>query len=87
MGLPHVVVRFYTNPDGRAARRTTLVVLGLLGLFYISTFLDKSEKVFKGDASLGLVMSLLGWPNWTGRCPTSAPCAGGRRLSAADRPA
>ena len=28
MGLPHVVVRFYTNPDGRAARRTTLVVLG-----------------------------------------------------------
>ena len=30
MGLPHVVVRFYTNPDGRAARRTTLVVLALL---------------------------------------------------------
>ncbi|HEX6150984.1 cation acetate symporter [Nocardioides sp.] len=35
MGLPHVVVRFYTNPDGRAARRTTLVVLGLLGIFYL----------------------------------------------------
>ena len=35
MGLPHVVVRFYTNPDGRAARRTTLVVLGLLGVFYM----------------------------------------------------
>ena len=35
MGLPHVVVRFYTNPDGRAARRTTLAVLGLLGLFYL----------------------------------------------------
>ncbi len=35
MGLPHVVVRFYTNPDGRAARRTTLVVLALLGLFYV----------------------------------------------------
>ncbi|MFW6773655.1 cation acetate symporter [Nocardioides sp. CPCC 205120] len=35
MGLPHVVVRFYTNPDGRAARRTTLGVLGLLGLFYL----------------------------------------------------
>ena len=35
MGLPHVVVRFYTNPDGRAARRTTLVVLGLLGVFYL----------------------------------------------------
>ncbi|WP_104483435.1 cation acetate symporter [Actinokineospora auranticolor] len=35
MGLPHVLVRFYTNPDGRAARRTTLHVLLLLGLFYI----------------------------------------------------
>ena len=35
MGLPHVVVRFYTNPDGWAARRTTLVVLGLLGIFYL----------------------------------------------------
>jgi Na+(H+)/acetate symporter ActP len=35
MGLPHVLVRFYTNPDGRAARRTTLVVIGLLGTFYL----------------------------------------------------
>ncbi len=35
MGLPHVVVRFYTNPDGRGARRTTLAVLALLGLFYL----------------------------------------------------
>ena len=35
MGLPHVIVRFYTNPDGQAARRTTLVVLALLGLFYM----------------------------------------------------
>ncbi|MGH8892803.1 MAG: cation acetate symporter [Actinomycetes bacterium] len=35
MGLPHVLVRFYTNPDGRAARRTTLIVLCLLGAFYL----------------------------------------------------
>ncbi|MCW2538412.1 MAG: Na+/solute symporter [Frankiales bacterium] len=35
MGLPHVLVRFYANPDGRAARRTTVVVLGLLGIFYL----------------------------------------------------
>jgi cation/acetate symporter len=35
MGLPHVLVRFYTNPDGAATRRTTSVVLGLLGLFYL----------------------------------------------------
>lgn len=35
MGLPHVLVRFYTNPDGRAARSTTLIVLALLGVFYL----------------------------------------------------
>ena len=35
MGLPHVLARFYTNPNGGAARRTTLVVLALLGLFYV----------------------------------------------------
>ena len=35
MGLPHLLVRFYTNTDGRAARRTAVMVLGLLGAFYI----------------------------------------------------
>jgi Na+(H+)/acetate symporter ActP len=35
MGLPHVLVRFYTNPQGRQARQTTLVVLCLLGGFYL----------------------------------------------------
>ena len=36
-GLPHVVVRYYTNPDGTAARRTTVRVLALLGVFYVVT--------------------------------------------------
>jgi cation/acetate symporter len=35
MGLPHILVRFYTNPDGHAARHTTVRVLGLLSLFYM----------------------------------------------------
>lgn len=35
MGLPHVLVRFYTNPDGTAARRTALAVIALLSLFYL----------------------------------------------------
>ena len=34
MGLPHVLVRFYTNPDGRDTRRTALIVIGLLSAFY-----------------------------------------------------
>ncbi|GAB2663484.1 sodium/solute symporter [Nocardia goodfellowii] len=39
MGLPHVLVRFYTNPDGRAARATALAVIGLVGVFYLSPIL------------------------------------------------
>ncbi len=35
MGLPHVLVRFYTNPDGRAARMTSLAVIALVGAFYL----------------------------------------------------
>ena len=35
MGLPHVVVRFYTSPNGRDARRTTVAVLALVGMFYL----------------------------------------------------
>ncbi|MGU3432169.1 cation acetate symporter [Actinomycetes bacterium M1A6_2h] len=35
MGLPHVLVRFYTNPDGPAARKTALAVVALLSVFYL----------------------------------------------------
>jgi Na+(H+)/acetate symporter ActP len=35
MGLPHILVRFYTNRDGRDARRTTVAVIGLISIFYL----------------------------------------------------
>jgi Na+(H+)/acetate symporter ActP len=35
MGLPHILVRFYTNPDARQARRTAWLVLILVSLFYL----------------------------------------------------
>lgn len=35
MGLPHILVRFYTNPDGPGTRRTIRVVLALLAVYYI----------------------------------------------------
>ncbi len=34
-GLPHILVRFYTNPDGDAAKRTTMWVMILIGIFYL----------------------------------------------------
>ena len=50
MGLPHVVVRFYTNRDGRAARRTTLTVLCMLSVFYfLPTLYGVLGRVFAPD--------------------------------------
>ena len=34
-GLPHILVRFYTNPDGVAAKRTTMWVMILIGIFSV----------------------------------------------------
>ncbi|WP_165495551.1 sodium/solute symporter, partial [Actinomadura roseirufa] len=35
MGLPHILMRFYTNTCGSAARRTAAFVPGMLALFYV----------------------------------------------------
>ena len=35
MGLPHIIVRFHTSADGRGARRTAAITVGLLSVFYL----------------------------------------------------
>jgi lipopolysaccharide export system permease protein len=40
-------------------RIAALSFLALIGLFYISTFIDKSDKILKGQATTGMVGSLL----------------------------
>lgn len=35
MGLPSVLARFYSNPDGHATRRTAVIALALVGGFYL----------------------------------------------------
>ena len=42
-------------------RILAMTIVGMLGLFYISTFIDLSDKVFKGQASLGMVGEFLFW--------------------------
>jgi cation/acetate symporter len=37
-GLPHILMRFYTVPDARTARRSVFIATGLIGLFYLMTF-------------------------------------------------
>ncbi|GAA4960096.1 cation acetate symporter [Yinghuangia aomiensis] len=36
-GLPHILVRFYTVPTARAARRSVMWAIGLIGAFYLMT--------------------------------------------------
>jgi cation/acetate symporter len=37
-GLPHILMRFYTVPDARAARTSVFYATGLIGGFYLMTF-------------------------------------------------
>ncbi|MFI2702952.1 cation acetate symporter [Cellulosimicrobium composti] len=49
-GLPHVLVRFYTSPDGGSARRTTVVVLVMISVFYmVSSTLGLVARVVAPD--------------------------------------
>jgi Na+(H+)/acetate symporter ActP len=73
MGLPHVLGRYYTDPDGLAARRTTLLVLALLGVFYLfpmaagwlaRLYLPRLLVAGNTDSALLLLprAALHGWP-------------------------
>ncbi|MBP2475439.1 Na+(H+)/acetate symporter ActP [Crossiella equi] len=84
MGLPHILVRFYTNPDGRAARRTTLYVLILLGLFYLfPTILGALSRLYvpqllvtgKTDAAILLLPTAM-LDNWLGKVLAALTAAG-----------
>lgn len=37
-GLPHILMRFYTVPDAAAARKSVFYATGLIGFFYLMTF-------------------------------------------------
>jgi LPS export ABC transporter permease LptF/LPS export ABC transporter permease LptG len=47
-GIVRILDHYVTTSYGRVL---ALAALALLGIFYISTFLDLSDKVFKGDAT------------------------------------
>lgn len=52
--LDRYVSRLYVRVVG-------LSFLALMGLFYIATFIDKSDKLFKGTASTGIVLQFLAY--------------------------
>lgn len=50
MGLPHVLVRFYTSPNGASARRTTVIVIVMISVFYMmSSAMGLIARRFAGD--------------------------------------
>ncbi len=84
MGLPHVLVRFYTNPDGHAARRTTVRVLGLLSLFYLFPAVYGAlgrvltPQLYMTGQTDDVVLTLphTAWPGAGGTILTAVTCAG-----------
>jgi Na+(H+)/acetate symporter ActP len=84
MGLPHILVRFYTNPDGPTARRTTVNVLLLLGVFYafpaIYGFLGRAlaPGLYATGETDSVVLRLpeLAWPGLGGRILAGLTAAG-----------
>ena len=38
-GLPHILMRFFTVPDAKEARKSVFVATGLIGYFYLLTFI------------------------------------------------
>jgi cation/acetate symporter len=66
-GLPHILMRFYTVPDARAARTSVFYATGLIGFFYLMTFvlgfgamvLVGPEAIRAADAGGNLAAPLL----------------------------
>jgi LPS export ABC transporter permease LptG/LPS export ABC transporter permease LptF len=56
--LPNILDRYIARIYVRAA---ALSFMALLGIFYISTFIDRSDKLFKGQATTATLMRLLAY--------------------------
>jgi cation/acetate symporter len=84
MGLPHIVVRFYTSRDGPSARRTTVRVLGLLALFYafppvygaLGRALTPQLYTTAGTDSAVLQLPEAAWPGLPGQLLGAVVAAG-----------
>ena len=63
-GLPHILMRFFTVPNGRAARTSVAWAMGLIGSFYImTTFLGFGAATLVGKAHICAVGSTCKTPN------------------------
>jgi LPS export ABC transporter permease LptG/LPS export ABC transporter permease LptF len=63
--IPRLDLPRPTLLDGYVARQygriLGMTIVGLLGLFYITTFIDKSDKLFKGQITVTTLLEFLFW--------------------------
>ena len=73
-GLPHILMRFFTVADAKAARKSVFYATGIIGYFYILTFIigfgaivylmpDSSYYTLKPDGSYDKLAGLIGGGN------------------------
>jgi cation/acetate symporter len=86
-GLPHILNRYYTNPSGSAARRSTFWVLVFIGTFYIMApiaglagrgFISRAAEAGTAPANAALVDGIL--VKSDALMPTIAQILGGQWL-------
>ena len=52
-GLPHILMRFFTVPDAKAARGSVVYAMFIIGFFYIlTTFIGFGARAFLGEAGV-----------------------------------
>jgi len=51
--LPHILIRYYTVPSQRAARKSTIVAISAIGFFYILTLFLGTGAMINGSIDLG----------------------------------
>ncbi|NNG34263.1 solute symporter family protein [Nakamurella aerolata] len=55
-GLPHILIRFYTVPDSKTARKSVNWAIGLIGIFYLMTLvLGFGAAALVGSANISAV--------------------------------
>jgi LPS export ABC transporter permease LptF/LPS export ABC transporter permease LptG len=63
--IPHFELPRPNLLDAYIARQylriLAMTTIGILGLFYISTFMDLSDKLFKGQTTIGMIGEFLFW--------------------------
>ncbi|WP_286926153.1 MULTISPECIES: cation acetate symporter [Lysinibacillus] len=82
IGLPHILLRFYTNPSAKAARKSALMAIGIASTFFLlAVFLGVvGRAIFISGTASGEVMRdlVLGGNNMV--IPTTALALGGKWL-------